>query len=166
MSVAYPLINGMRYDWSSVRLLLAGRRFVGVKEFNYSDKLTPGKARGTTAQIIGRTRGEYEAQGSITLYKEDWADFLSILGTLTASTSGLNTATGAPPGFMEVAFDIVATFAESPASPVQTDTCQGCRIVNVESSNSQSADPLVVKLDLDIIMINRNGSLPLNVPLI
>src|SRR5262245_3632205 len=96
MALQYPLINGRRYDFSSITLNAAGTKLTGFTSIKYSHKLTPKKVMGTHPQPIGRTRGEYEAQGSLTLYRQEMDELRTQLG----------------PGYMEVIFDITVSYAD------------------------------------------------------
>ena len=140
----YPDINGLRYDYSSAEINVAGRVITGVKEVRYSHKLEPGKVRGTSAQINGRTRGQYEAEASITLYKQEAQELIAALGA----------------GYMEVAFEVVVHYADA-GQPVTTDRIVGCRIKSQENSHQEGSDALSVKFDLDVIAVIENGVEPI-----
>jgi len=164
-SFPIPMVNGARFSFASMAIGVAGKKSIGFKAINYKNSLKPGKVRGTNAQVIGRTRGNYDAEGSLTLYKEDFGDLLAYLATLTGATSSLN-PTGLPPGVMEVAFDITVGYSETPASPVQLDVLKACRITDMEQDASEGEDAIAMKLSLDILVIGWNGYFPINVPLI
>lgn len=138
--IALPLLNGVRHEWSSAEFRLKNRIVVGIKEFNYNDKLEPTKVYGTASEPIGRTRGVYLAEGSCTMYVAELYAFLAVLG----------------PGFKEVNFDGVAAYSDANI-PTITDRVVGIRIKSIDASQSQGADPLVRKLDLDIMKILWNG---------
>lgn len=146
--IPYPLINGNRFDFSSVELRLGNPStlFVGgVKEVTYSDSLEPGELRGNHAQLIGRTRGQYSAEASLTMFKQEFQQLVALLGA----------------GYMEVSFDTVVSFSEQ-GSAVITDVLSGCRIKKAEDSGSEGGDPLTVKVDLHVMALIRNGVPPLN----
>lgn len=142
--MAYPLINGIYPDHASIEVKLKGTVSLGVKEIQYDDSLEPGEVRGTHAQMLGRTRGEYKTSGSLTLFATEWEEFRRRLGS----------------GFMEAVFDVVVNY-RPPGSPMATDTLVGCRIKKVEKSSSAGSDPIAVKLELHIMRINWNGLDPL-----
>ena len=158
MPVGYPVINGNRFDFSSVELQLNGRRYIGVKAINYKQEIDPGEVRGTAPQLLGRTRGTYKAEGSIELYREEFADLCSDLQALAV-------------GFLEANFLCTVTYSELPPngipnslpSPVQTDTLVGLRFKSDDHSmQSGSSDPIVVKLEFTLMYLMVNGSLPVN----
>lgn len=139
-----PLVNGNRYDFASIELRIRGQIFTGFKEISYSHKLEPGEVRGSAAQPIARTRGEYSAEGSLTLYRQEYDELVAVLGD----------------GFMETEFEGTVTHAER-GQPTITDRLVGVRIKSDDSSYSQGADALEVKLDLSIMYLLKNGKSPL-----
>jgi len=139
----FPLVNGNRYAWSSVRIQANGQRYVGVKGVNYSQEVAPGEVYGTHAQKIGRTRGEVKPEASIELYKEEFDALINDLGD----------------GFYEVEFEVVVSFDES--GRVITDQIHSCRIKKPDSGHSQGPDALTVKVDLDVMWIEYSGKKPL-----
>lgn len=143
------LINGMRYDFSSIELNILGIPFTLVTEINYSDSLEPGTLRGTSPKKLGRTRGEYDAEGSITIYKADYNQLTTLL--LPLALGG---------GFMEAPFLITVMYQEVRSEGLITDTLRGCRIVSNDSSNSQGGDPSMMSIDLNIMEILWNGKRP------
>lgn len=138
-------INGKVYDYSSITMTINGQPYQGVTEISYSDTLEPGVLRGTTALMRGRTRGMYEAEGSFTIYKEDFEPVKQALIAL-----GLG-------GFGEAEFLITVSYAEV-GSALITDTIEGCRIKHQENSHSAgNSDALTTKVDLSVFRIGWNG---------
>lgn len=150
MAISYPLINGTRHEWSSIELKLNGKIYVGVSSINYSAKLEPTKVYGVSPEPIGRTRGVYSAEGSIEMYLAEYNALLTDLSALG--------------GLMEVSFDAVVAYSEADFDVI-TDEVIGCRIKNIDASQSQGADPLKRKLDLDIMKIKFGGFENVNSPL-
>ena len=144
----YPLVNGKRYDFSSIVLQLPERKILGFKEINYSQKLEPGEVRGAHAQLLGRTRGNYTGEGSMTLYRQEADELRQALGD----------------GYMEKEFDITVTYADD-GQPTVTDILKACRIVGEDASHSQGQDPLVEKFDLSVLSIKKNGKSAVKKPL-
>ncbi len=145
-SVALPLINGVHFDYSSVRVSFdGGEPEIHVLEISYKDALEPGEVRGTSARVTGRTRGQYKPEASFTMTKAAWAEFCIGLGI----------------GYMEKVFEIFVNYAEL-GLPVVPDIISGCRIKNVDESHSDgNADALKVKVDLHVMHIVRAGNVPL-----
>lgn len=148
MPAQYPTINGVRFDFSSIEIIVQGIRFAGIKSLNYSHTLEPGMVYGTSAQKQGRTRGQYSAEGSIEIYKADWGDLLVLL-------------TAAGRGFMEQEFTIAAMYSELVPATIMTDTIVGARIKKPDHSYTEGSDPLTVKCDFDAMYILENLRSPL-----
>ena len=142
--MTYPLINGIYPDHASIELKLKGTHCIATKEIQYDDTLEPGEVRGTHAQMLGRTLGEYKTSGSLTIFAPEWERLKQSLGN----------------GFMTKVFDIVVNY-RPPGQSMTTDTLIGCRIKKVEKSSSSGTDPIAVKLELHIMRINWNGFDPL-----
>jgi len=141
----YTKINGKAYSHSSLDIRLNGKAYVFVKEITYSDSLEPGEVRGTNAQLLARTRGDYKSEASITLYKGSAQELIDDLGD----------------GYLEKEFDVVVTRSEPDMSSI-VDTIVKCRIKKIESGSSQGADPNEVKLDLHPFYILWNGYDPIS----
>lgn len=146
--LSYPLVNGMRHEWSSIEIKLDGDVYVGVKEIKYSDTLKPTKIHGTHPAPIGRTRGVYEAEASVVLWFAEAIQFRKKLGA----------------GYMEKAFDIVVSYVEDGFDTV-VDEIIGARITKDEGGASQGPDGLTIAWDLDVMKIIHNGDDPLKIPL-
>jgi hypothetical protein len=140
----FPLINGRRYSFASCRLRIGGREITGFKEISYTHSMERTKVRGVGAQPLGMTRGEYEAEGSVVLYREDWDELRDALGD----------------GFMESIFDIAVSYADE-GQTTKTDELRGCSFASNEKNPSQGTDALEVSLDLDVTYILENGKKPL-----
>lgn len=142
--VPYPFINGHRYDWSSVAITIDGIPYTGIRSITYRQTLTPGIVRGTRAQPTGRTRGQYEPEGSVEIYKEDYQQIIQALSL------------GGTRGYMEVTFPIVVQYS-SGLLGVLSDTLAGCRLASDEDSPAEGSDPMVVSCDLSVMYVLRNG---------
>lgn len=146
----YPLVNGHRYDYTSIEINLGGVLFSGIKSINYKHSLDPGLVRGTRAQVVGRTRGQYEAEGSIEFYKNEYDAFIAQLMLLNPNF-----------GYLEQSFDADIHYSE-PLQTVITDRCVGCRLKNADHSPAEGNDPITVSCDLSILYIIENGKTPIN----
>jgi hypothetical protein len=139
-----PLINGNRYSFASIELNVAGRRFIGFSEINYSDNLEPGEVRGAHAQPLGHTQGDYSSEASITMYEEEFNELLDVLGD----------------NFRSARFSVVVSYADE-GQKVVTDEIVGCHIGQIEKSRSQGTDGLGVPVTLHPHFIKWNGRNPL-----
>ena len=163
-TVNYPMINGHRMDFSSISFQPNGSRIIGIKSINYKHSLKPGMVRGTSAQVAGMTRGEYDASWDMEIYREDWLDFVTALAQLGGFTSGLGLS-GQGPGYMEVPFPCSVAYAETPWAPVQMDMLIGCRITDDDVSNSSGSDGLTLKIQGVCIQQTRAGFSAINIPI-
>lgn len=141
--ISYPLVNGHRYSFVSIEFAANGAVMRGVKSIDYGDKLTPGKMRGTGPNVIGRTRGEYDGDASIEMYRLEWENLKGGLGS-----QGV--------GFGEAAWDVTVTYGEA-NQPVVTDTLESCRVTEVRTGGQEGSDPTTVKLTIDLLRILHNG---------
>jgi hypothetical protein len=140
----YPLVNGVRYDYSSCEIVVAGVTVIGVKSVNYKHALKPGTVRGTSAQKNGRTRGQYEPEASFTMYKQEADELIERLGA----------------GYMEISFDMVIHYADE-GQPVKTTRVVGCRIADESDEHEEGTDALVTKFELDVMAVVKNGIAPI-----
>lgn len=62
---------GTMLGWTSVTANLLGRDAEGITEISYTDEVVKENIKGAGQYPIGRSRGDYEAEASITLYKEE-----------------------------------------------------------------------------------------------
>ena len=141
----YPLINGLKWDWSSAEISInagagGSQTFIGIKELSWTESLEPGIVRGTSAQKLARTRGEHDAEATMVMYTEDAMEFLSTLGD----------------GYGEVSFDITCSWS-GPGTPTKTARLEGARIVSKEGGGSQGTDPLEMSFDLDVLKVLEDG---------
>lgn len=134
------LLNKKRYQHSNAKIVIGLKRIIGIKSVDFEDELTPGKVRGTSKGVQGRTSGIYNASGSIEIYKDE--------AQLLRDTLG--------PGYGEVEFNIIIHY-QSPGMALQTVELVGCRITKDSTSHSEDENGLADKLDLDIMRIRRNG---------
>ncbi len=142
--VLSQLINGSAYSFSSIELLAGTISFTKLQSVSYNDSLEIGVLRGTSSKKLGRTRGEYDAQASIEVYKPD-------LPTLLAELAALGQG-----GYGEAVFDITINYSEGVAA-LTTDALIGCRITNIEDDHSVGTDVLTSTLTIDVMELTRNG---------
>lgn len=136
---SYPNVRGMRMSFSSVKVSMDNQApLIACKDISYDDTLSGVKVKGTNPYPLGRTRGDYEANGSIEIYREEFNDFMNTISPLQ--------------GFKESSFDIVVQYSEN-GTDVITDTLVGCRIESNPSKASQSADPLTIAVKLSVMHI-------------
>lgn len=67
-----PLINGINYSWSNISVVLFGVPVVGIVSINYKRKLKKENNYGANNQPVSRGYGNYEYEGDIELYTDEW----------------------------------------------------------------------------------------------
>lgn len=135
-------INSKAYSFTSISLMANGVNYSGISEVNYSDTVSRTKIKGTGVLPIGRTEGDYEAEGSITFYKSEYDRF--------ARNN---------PNIFDVTFDVSITYSNGTDVPV-TDVLRACKIESLENSNSEGSDATTVSATLNLMWIERNGVKP------
>jgi hypothetical protein len=158
--IAYPLINGVRHSWASVELKVGGQIIYGVKSINYSRKRTRVMARGFSPDPLGKTRGVNEYTADIELYLAEFNYLQAVLQALAATQQGAANGNG----YGDVFFQVTSMYSENGFDQI-TDTINGCTMDSTEVGQTQSADPLVRKFELNPLKILFNGQDDLAVPL-
>lgn len=150
-TILYPLLNGMRFDHSSIEFGINGLPtiFAGISEVSYSHQLDGKEVRGNRPQAIGRTRGQYTCEANLTMPKAEYTVLQSILSTQGALLDQ---------GYLEVSFDISINYGES--GTYVTDVIQGCRLKKPATDSKEGGDAVMVKIDLHPMLIIENGLLP------
>jgi hypothetical protein len=138
-------INGKVFDFSSVTITIGNAIFTNITEISYSHGLDPGILRGTSAKWRGRSRGTYESDAGFSMYKED---YIALIMALSASAQG---------GYMMATFPVLVMFREGPVGITATDTLNGCRIKHDEDSHSSGNEVAIVKVQLSVFELLRNG---------
>jgi hypothetical protein len=144
------LINGHVFDFSSISIQVATpvpTFITRITAIGWEQSLTPGFLRGNSAHKLGRSRGTYEASGSMTLYVEEWKLFRAAL--MLAPVPPLA-------GFMEKSFICTITAAEGTSLPM-VDVLNGCRITNESRAYQNGSDALMVDLTFDVMRILSDG---------
>lgn len=62
---------GTMQGWNAITVNLFGRDVEGITALKYLDSVTKENVYGSGSKPVGRSRGNYEAEASITLYKEE-----------------------------------------------------------------------------------------------
>jgi len=67
-----PLINGINYSWANVSLVLFGVPVIGITKIDYKAKQDKKNNYGAGPYPVSRGYGNYEYEGSIELYLDEW----------------------------------------------------------------------------------------------
>lgn len=149
MATQYPIINGVKFDWSSIEIDLNGTIFTGCTELAYKQTREIGDVYGTGAEKLARTLGQLNAEGTLAMYRRDFQDFINLL-----------TGNGQT-GYLDTEFDITASYSAPNGDGILTDRCISCVILEPDISGSQGTDPLMVTCSLDILRVELDGILPI-----
>lgn len=147
MSFLGILINGKRFDHSSVEIAFDGIPIVNVQDINWSESLEPGIERGTSALKLGRTRGMYDADGSVTMSKGAARDFKRRL-LLKKPTSG----------YGEIEFGVSLTYFEElpDEEPILVELLD-VRITKADDATATGGENLQTTFALNIMQIKEDG---------
>ena len=137
-----PTINGHEYSHTSLIFMMpdVGEELIGIDSLSYKDSLEPGKTRGTKAGPLGRTKGEYNAEGSMSLNLREADNFEKLLGNR----------------FMEKSFTVMCAYADT-GMPLRSDELIGVRITDKDQPTQQGNEPIKVTYTLDIMKVLWNG---------
>lgn len=137
---ATPIINGVNYSWSNVKLNLFGVPVVGITEISYHKKQKKENNYGAGQDPVSRGYGNNEYEGSITLYKDEWNRIIQA----AANKDPLGIAP----------FTIQVLFGGGSVQFAQ-DNLYACEFVNDPFDAKSGDTKLMVKLDLIIGLISH-----------
>lgn len=140
MGLTTPLINGRNYSWADVSLVLFGVPVVGVIKIDYKRKQKKTNNYGSGAQPVSRGYGNYEYDGSIELYTDEWKRIIA--------SAPNRDPLQIPP------FDIQVVFG-GPGVTADKDVLRSCEFTEDPFDGKQGDDKLTVNLPLIIGMIER-----------
>lgn len=66
------LVNGINFSWGNLSLVLFNSVVIGVTEVSYKKKQVKENNYGMGQQPVSRGYGNYEYEGSITMYLDEW----------------------------------------------------------------------------------------------
>jgi hypothetical protein len=144
MATSEPLINGIRYSHSSIEIRINGKFKGGITSIAFDHDLAPGEILGTSAEVLGRTRGASKHSGNFELPLGNYVDLITELGD----------------NYKEAHFDIVCNWDEAEETPI-VHKLIGCRITKTAVSSAGS-DATMVKCDLSIMRQTTNGLSPVS----
>ena len=163
-TITSPIINGHRYSWASIEIVVNGFVYVGITRISYGSSMEPGSIYGSDSVRIGRTPGQSKHRCSFDMYRREWTAFLKTIGQ----------------SFGRKAFDIRVQYAEGKGNPtlsaigavetnrfeedplqsyegVTTDAINGCRIIDYETGGQDGPEAIVVHVTCDPLDV-RLGS--------
>jgi hypothetical protein len=142
-------VNGNQYSWGSIVLKLDNDRFTGFTGITYADKRERVKAYGMGRHHAprGRSRGKYSVEpvkltgwrGSVQIFRQQLA-----LRALDQRSYG------------DVEFQIILQYIESGELPLTVEIDR-CVVTGNNASDEENPDPLKEELEIDPMLIRRNG---------
>ena len=135
-----PIINGINYSWSNVSFVLFGVPVVGITKIEYKRKQAKSNNYGAGPNPVSRGYGNYEYEGSIELYTDEWKRIIQ-------SAPGRDPLSIAP-------FDIEVTFSGRGLT-AEKDRLRSCEFMEDPLSANQGDNKLMVTIPLIIAQIDR-----------
>ena len=139
--IQYPLINGFRHSFVSIKLKLNGNDCLAFKSLNYSSSRTRSKPYGRHPDPLGKTRGTNEYKCDAEIYLAEFHKFL--VDELGA-------------GYGDRQFPIYVTHDEEGSDLIE-DVIYGCTIDSIDASHSQGSDATARKIDFGPTKIKFSG---------
>ncbi len=149
--ILYPLTNGVRHDWASIELHVAGQIVIARKSIDYSRVRTRAMAEGGSPDPLGKTLGRNAYKATLELLL---AEFYQLIGILSQQAAALGGQNGA--GYGDVPF-LVQVMYQSRGFDQITDTIIGCTLDSTEAAHGISPDALSRKFELNPTKILFNG---------
>ena len=140
--MATPLINGVSYSWANVKLVLFGVPVVGITKITYKAKQKKEDNYGMGTEPVSRGYGNKEYEGSITLYREEWAKVIA--------------ASPSRDPHLIPQFDISVTFSGAGVAP-QLDVLQACEFLEDPFTVGQGDTKIMIDLPLIIAGISHRS---------
>lgn len=138
--MANPLINGVNYSWSNVKLVLFGVPVIGITQIEYKRKQNKENNYGMGTDPISRGYGNKEYEGKITLYREEWNSIILAAPSMDP---------------LEIApFDIQVSFSGTRVTPT-LDILRACEFLEDPFTISQGDTKALVEIPLIIGTIDH-----------
>lgn len=135
-----PLINGINYSWANIKFVLFGVPVVGITKIEYNRKLKKENNYGFGQHPISRGYGNYEPEGSIELYVDEWQRIID-------ASPDRDPLSIAP-------FDIQVVFSGSRLN-VTTHILRSCEFMEDPLAANQGDTKLLVTIPLIIASIDK-----------
>lgn len=142
-------VNGNQLSWGSITVKLDGERFVGFTSISFADKRERVKAYGMQRHHAprGRSRGKYTIDP---VKLVGWTSSVNALREALAKRANDGKSYG------DVEFQIVVQYFESEEAPLTVEIDR-CVWSSNSTSNEESPDPLKEEIEIDAMLIRRNG---------
>ena len=137
-------INGRSFDWESIEVQGPGGLIVGAQSVSYKDSAKTENVYGKGRDVKGRSRGNYEASGTLEMLR---SDFDELVGSLGADFMG------------KADFTVVVSGANDEGYSF-TDILKECVITGNDFTGSQGDAKMPGKCEMNIKKILWNGVEP------
>lgn len=145
-------VNGNLYGWGSIKVKIDGETFTGFDQITYGDKRERVKAYGMGRHQAprGRTSGKYTVEP---------VKLRGPRSTVHALRTHLASRASDGVSYGNVEFPIVVQYVEpgSTSELPMTIELERCVITGDTTSDEESADPSKDELEIDTMLIRRNG---------
>jgi hypothetical protein len=145
--IPYPDAVGARHSFASIRAIIAGQTFLGIKTVNYDRVRTREKIKGTHVDPLGKTVGDNEYTCTIDLYLAEWNQLQQAI-QLQALSAGV--------GYGDLFFNIQVQYQATNFAIIQ-DSIVGCTLDKTTASQTVGPSGLVRGIELNPIKILFNG---------
>lgn len=139
--MATPLINGINYSWSSIKMVLFGVPVVGVTKISFKAKQAKSNNYGLGAEPVSRGYGNKEYEGSIEIYTDEWKRII-------AASPNRDPLAIAP-------FDISVLYGTNAINPENKDVLKSVEFLENPLEANQGDTKLMVTIPLIIGGIDR-----------
>ena len=137
-------INGRTYDWESIEITGPGGRIVGAQNVSYKDNAKTENVYGLGRYPLGRSKGNYEATGSLEMLRKDGD---ALIGALGADYLG------------KADFTVTVSYAND-GGDVATDTLVKAVVTDQDLGMGQGDKAAIIKFSLSMEKILWNGKEP------
>lgn len=126
------MINGVTYDWESITVTLPTGQIVEIQDIEYSDEKDSTEVYGKGAMPRAYGRGNYKAEGKMTILRSDLVALTTLAGTYEL-----------PP------LPIVVSYDNEDLS-LQADLLKDCKLTKRSARSSQGDQTAPVELEFKI----------------
>jgi hypothetical protein len=142
-------VNGAIASWGHIVLKIEGERYYGFDQISYSDKRERVKGYGMGRHHAPRSR-------SLGKYITDSVKLRGPKRTIQAVREHLAALSPDRTSYGNVEFEIVCQYVTNDEPP-QTDELERCVYIGSTTSHEESPDPLKEEIEIDTMLIRRNG---------
>jgi hypothetical protein len=138
------MINRELYAWEKTEIALPHGTLIGVTDIEYGDEVDTRHVHGKGGKPLGFSRGNYSAEGKLTLLREEYQRLLDY-----ARAQGR-------PFYRLPPFPITVAYA-SEDQPMRTDKLFGCVFKKRDNSAGQNDESIKIPLEFLITEIKTDG---------